>query len=76
MVLRPSPTVRIAAAKSVTPESGAPTPWPPLPSAPWQIPVEALDTEQVRIGLQEIVERRPTKALAAMDDRLLRLPGL
>lgn len=47
-----------------------------MPSAPWQIPAEALDTEPVRIGLQEIVERRPTKALAAMDERLLRLPGL
>ena len=46
-----------------------------MPSAPWQIPVEALDTERVRIGLQEIAERRPTKALAAMDERLLRLPG-
>jgi hypothetical protein len=47
-----------------------------MPSAPWQIPVEALDTEQVRIGLQEIAERRPTKVLAAVDERLLRLPGL
>ena len=47
-----------------------------MPSAPWQIPVEALDTEPVRIGLQEIAERRPTKALAALDERLLRLPGL
>ena len=47
-----------------------------MPSAPWQIPVEALDTEQVRIGLQEIAARRPTKALAAMDECLLRLPGL
>jgi hypothetical protein len=46
-----------------------------MPSAPWQIPVEALDTEQVRIGLQGIAERRPIKALAAMDERLLRLPG-
>jgi DNA invertase Pin-like site-specific DNA recombinase len=46
-----------------------------MPSAPWQIPVEALDTELVRIGLQEIAERRPTKALAALDQRLLRLPG-
>jgi hypothetical protein len=47
-----------------------------MPSAPWQIPVEALESEQVRIGLQEIVTRRPTKALAALDERLLRLPGL
>jgi hypothetical protein len=47
-----------------------------MPSAPWQIPVAALDAEQVRIGVQEIAERRPTKALAAADERLLRLPGL
>ena len=47
-----------------------------MPSAPWQIPVEALDTEPVRIGLQRIAERRPAKALAALDERLLRLPGL
>ena len=47
-----------------------------MPSAPWQIPLEALETEQVRIGLQEIAARRPTKALAAADERLLRLPGL
>ena len=47
-----------------------------MPSAPWQIPVEALATDQLRIGLQEIAERRPTKALAAMDERLLALPGL
>ena len=47
-----------------------------MPSAPWQIPVDALDSEAVRIGLQQITERRPTKALAALDERLLRLPGL
>jgi hypothetical protein len=47
-----------------------------MPSAPWQIPVAALATEQVRIGLQEIAARRPTKALAALDERMLRLPGL
>ena len=47
-----------------------------MPSAPWQIPVDALDTEQVRIGLQQIAARRPTKALAALDGRMLRLPGL
>jgi DNA invertase Pin-like site-specific DNA recombinase len=47
-----------------------------MPSAPWQIPVEALDTEPVRIGLRRIAERRPAKALAALDERLLRLPGL
>jgi hypothetical protein len=47
-----------------------------MPSAPWQIPVGALATDQLRIGLQEIAERRPTKAPAAMDERLLALPGL
>jgi hypothetical protein len=47
-----------------------------MPSAPWQIPVAALDTEEVRIGLQQIAARRPTKALAALDERMLRLPGL
>jgi hypothetical protein len=47
-----------------------------MPSAPWRVPVAALDAEQVRIGVQEIAERRPTKALAAADERLLRLPGL
>jgi hypothetical protein len=47
-----------------------------MPSAPWQIPIEALDTEPVQIGLQRIAERRPVKALAALDERLLRLPGL
>lgn len=47
-----------------------------MPSAPWQIPLAALDSEHVRIGIQEIVDRRPTKALAALDNGTLRLPGL
>ncbi|HET6469885.1 MAG TPA: hypothetical protein VFG43_16045, partial [Geminicoccaceae bacterium] len=47
-----------------------------MPSAPWQIPLAALDSEPVRIGLQDIVARRPAKALAALDDGTLRLPGL
>lgn len=46
-----------------------------MKSAPWQIPIEALDSEAVRIGVRQIAERRPTKALAAIDNRLLRLPG-
>ena len=46
-----------------------------MPSAPWQIPINALDSEAVRIGLKKIAERRPMKALRAMDERLLRLPG-
>jgi hypothetical protein len=46
-----------------------------MPSAPWQIPIDALDSEAVRIGLQQIAARRPTKALRALDERLLRLSG-
>lgn len=47
-----------------------------MPSAPWQIPLAALDSEPVRIGIKEIADRRPTKALAALENRTLRLPGL
>ena len=46
-----------------------------MKSAPWQIPSDALDTEAVRIAVEQIGERRPAKALAALDHRLLRLPG-
>jgi hypothetical protein len=35
-----------------------------MPSAPWQIPIDALDSEAVRIGLKKIAERRPMKALS------------
>ena len=46
-----------------------------LPSAPWQIPVEALQSEVVKIGVQRIVERRPRNALKLLDEKTLRLPG-
>ena len=46
-----------------------------MPSAPWQVPVEGLDTEAVRIGLQQIAARRPGKALDANGEGALRLPG-
>jgi hypothetical protein len=46
-----------------------------MKSAPWQIPTDALDTEAVRIAVEQVGERRPAKALAALDNRLLRLPG-
>ena len=32
-------------------------------SAPWKVPVDALDGDAVRIGLQEIAARRPSQAL-------------
>jgi hypothetical protein len=46
-----------------------------MPDAPWQVPVEALDTEAVRIGLQGIVARRPRAALDSNEENTLRLPG-
>ena len=44
-------------------------------SAPWQVPVDALDTDAVRIGLQEIAARRPRAALDSIKKTSLRLPG-
>jgi len=45
-------------------------------SAPWQIPVAALDTEAVRLGAQEIAGRRPKFYKKYQEDRSLKLPGL
>jgi hypothetical protein len=39
-----------------------------MPSAPWQIPVAALDNEAVRIGVQEIAKRRPRKSQSHQDN--------
>lgn len=47
-----------------------------LPSAPWQVPAAALDSEGVRKGVREIVRRRPRKSTVLQDDRTLRLPGV
>jgi DNA invertase Pin-like site-specific DNA recombinase len=44
-------------------------------SAPWQVPVDALDTDAVRIGLQEIAARKPRAALDSIEKTSLRLPG-
>lgn len=46
-----------------------------LPSAPWQIPVEALDSEPARIGVQEIVDRRPRNYPTLQEITTLKLPG-
>ncbi|MGC2199960.1 MAG: hypothetical protein WA633_07410 [Stellaceae bacterium] len=46
-----------------------------MPSAPWQIPVAALDTEAVKTGTREIVSRRPKFYKRFQDDKTLRLPG-
>jgi len=44
-------------------------------SAPWKIPVDALESEAVRIGLQEIAARRPRQAYEKVTDKSMTLPG-
>ena len=44
-------------------------------SAPWKIPADALETEAVRIGLQEIAARRPRQALDRITNKSMTLPG-
>ena len=46
-----------------------------MPSAPWQIPVAALDSEAVRIGVLGFVERRTRNYTIPQDTMTLRLPG-
>ncbi len=44
--------------------------------APWKIPVAALDSEAVRIGIREIISRRPRNMSKFQDDETLQLPGI
>ncbi len=46
-----------------------------MPSAPWQVPVAALETEAVQAGVREIVARRPRNFASLQDVKALRLPG-
>ena len=46
-----------------------------MQSAPWQIPVAALETEAVTTGVREIVGRRPKFYKRFQEDKTLRLPG-
>jgi hypothetical protein len=46
-----------------------------MPSAPWQVPVDALQSEQVKIGVQNVIARRPAKLLAFYENKTLKLPG-
>lgn len=47
-----------------------------MPSAPWQIPVAALASEAVTIGVRAVVDRRPRNFADLQDTKTLRLPGL
>ena len=47
-----------------------------LPSAPWEIPLAAFDTEAVKTGVQAIIDRRPLNHRALQDVKTLALPGI
>ena len=47
-----------------------------MKGAQWLVPVEALTSEAVRIGVQRVVERRPKNYENYQYDNLVRLPGI
>nr|WP_277819368.1 recombinase family protein [Pseudoroseomonas vastitatis] len=47
-----------------------------MPYAPWKIPLEALATEPVLVGLRRVKERRPKNLQGYHRDETMRLPGL
>ncbi|WP_457660593.1 recombinase family protein [Sinorhizobium medicae] len=47
-----------------------------LPGSPWMVPVEALSSEAVRIGVQGVVDRRPKFYEDYQYDKVVRLPGI
>jgi hypothetical protein len=44
-------------------------------SAPWQIPVATLETEAVKIGIRQVIHRRPRFYRRFQQDKTLKLPG-
>ncbi len=46
-----------------------------MPSAPWEVPVSALDSEAVRIGVHRTIERRPRRNARQRRQATPRLPG-
>lgn len=46
-----------------------------MPSAPWQVPLAALESQQVKLGVQDVIARRPPKLLAHHQNKTLKLPG-
>ena len=46
-----------------------------MPSAPWQVPAAALESEVVKIGVRNVVERRPRNFIVLQDEKTLKLPG-
>lgn len=47
-----------------------------MPSAQWQVPVEALDADAVMIGVPGVIARRPNNFSVSQDMKSLQLPGL
>ena len=47
-----------------------------MPAAPWQVPVAALESEPVKIGVREIIGRRPQKYKVHQDDKTMRTSGV
>jgi len=46
-----------------------------IPSAPWEIPLDVLDTEAVQQGVRQIKERRPKVLQRNQEDGQPRLPS-
>ena len=47
-----------------------------MPGSPWMVPVEALTFEAVRIGVQRVIDRRPSFYEQYQYDKAIRLPGI
>jgi hypothetical protein len=46
-----------------------------MPSAPWKVPVDALETETVQAGVRAVIARRPRNFAVPQGEKTLRLPG-
>jgi hypothetical protein len=46
-----------------------------MPSAPWQVPVAALDSEAVKIGVRDVIARRPLNFTVLQENKIPKLPG-
>jgi DNA invertase Pin-like site-specific DNA recombinase len=47
-----------------------------MPGSPWMVPVEALTSETVRIGVRRVIDRRPSFYEQYQYDKVIRLPGI
>lgn len=47
-----------------------------VPGSPWLVPIDALSSESVRVGVQRVIARRPRIYEDYQYDKLIRLPGI